>query len=86
MSWKFKEERCECGANLKDIEPINVQEGETPTAMCPSCWQTHGVVEVEPEAQPEPEPSAEEAPAEEETPTEEPGPEVEPGEEEKGGV
>lgn len=76
MSWKFKEEKCECGANLKDIEPINVLEGEIPTAMCPSCWQTYEVVE-EPEPEPAP-PSTRAGRRRVSEPAAEPSPEPEP--------
>lgn len=83
MSLRFKEERCECGANLKDIEPIDVLEGEIPTARCPSCWEVHEVERVEePAATPEPEPVAA-TEAEPAAPAETEEEETEPGTEEE---
>lgn len=57
MAWKYKEEKCACGADLAGIEPMPLGPDKA-VANCPKCWRTPEIVEVAEEApQPEPEPA-----------------------------
>lgn len=55
MAWKYKDETCECGANLAGVEPIHPELYVTPVPLpeksiadCPECWRTPEIVEVVP--------------------------------------
>ena len=68
MAWEYKEEVCECGAELagkKPIRPVLNVLPDKSIANCPACWRTLDIVEVEPEVSPDtpPEPDPEPTPA-----------------------